>query len=82
MVHTKCMYQSTAGPDLDGAELEHVARAGGRVALGDGVQEGDEVAAHARGQLLRQPKVQQNLHHRKPPCYAALKSWMEGYPYI
>ena len=38
-----------------------MSRAGRGVALGDGVQEGDEVLAHSGRQLLRQPKVQQDL---------------------
>ena len=34
------------------------------VATRDAMQEGDEVLAHTWRQLLRQPKVQQDLHHR------------------
>ena len=49
------------GAGLRLAEGQHVARAGRAVALTDGVQEGDEVLTHAGRQLLRQPKVQQDL---------------------
>lgn len=35
-----------------------------QLASGDHVEEGDEVLAHARRQLLRQPKVQQNQLQR------------------
>lgn len=53
---------------LHSAEREHVPRAGRRVARADGVQEGDEVRAHARRQLLRQPKVQQDLRKQRGSC--------------
>lgn len=50
------------GAGLLRAKVQHVAGAGPGVALADGMQERYEVLAHARSQLLCQPKVQQDLH--------------------
>ena len=52
----------------------HMYRLQGRLACSDGVQEGDEVVAHGRRQLLRQPEIQQrhlqrHLHPRMSLCH-------------